>query len=110
MRACVLLWCALALLACDDVPSLLFDGAPGDAPAPLGDASLGTDGADAGEPTEGGCPGEAPDGATECCGRIWCFGASCPIACPGCVYTCVPGQVCCPTPVGKAICKTGTAC
>lgn len=112
MRVSVLCLCLLGLLGCDDVPSLVFDGAAaGDAPsAPLDGPSSTSDAADAGEPPEGGCPGEVPDGASLCCGRIACFGASCPIACPGCVQACVPGEVCCPNPLGKAFCRAGTSC
>jgi hypothetical protein len=111
MRQLLLGVLALSLLACDAVPMLVFDGSTSDATVD-GTASDAADGgpADTGEPPEGGCPNELPDGATLCCGRIACFGLGCPVACPGCVQLCVPTEVCCPNPQGKAFCKLGTGC
>lgn len=110
MRRLLAALLALPLVACDAIPTLVFDGgAQPDATTEDGPSEAsgdsGGDSGDSGEPPEAGCPNELPDGATLCCGRIACFGVGCPVACPGCLQTCTPAEVCCPTPSGKAFCK-----
>jgi hypothetical protein len=89
---------AVALLACDPVPTLTF--APADAAA---DDTHDTDGpsdsdaVDGGSaaPPEAGCPDRPPSGTSVCCGPVPCTG-DCDAGCAACVAKCPSvASVCC---------------
>lgn len=104
----------LALLlsvACDDVPTLDFDGGADAATegSAEGSASEGGAGGDAGDAaaTDAACPGQPPPWATTCCGALPCAGATC---CGDCETKCMPGDLCCAN-MGTVVCrKNMTTC
>ena len=81
---------ATAVLSCVPVLRYLPDDASTDGP----DQTQSMDGSDALEPdaSDGGCSG-SQQGATVCCGTIWCVG-ECDANCGKCA-TCTPGLYCC---------------
>ena len=110
--ALVLAW---AVGACEDVPDIRF--VKGDA----GGGSSGLDGsslADGATPDDGGIIGDAsPDTGGpascaepaptngQCCGA-WCINCSA-TQCSECsAKSCLAGEVCCPNPGNKVVCKT----